>query len=289
MNLQSCYNTSEDTFPLPPHIKKIYGPFGFPETADKRRPHITSNLVMGLDGRAAFSELKGRAGGNEVSRSREDRWLMDFLRAHHDAQMIGASTLREELGASGKGLDYGIADEELRMYRRETLRFGLQKIIVLTGSGDVDLGGRLFSSPRVEPWILTSADGEKNIRARLKTTGGGKDIKIIAAGEGEHVDLEAAVQLLRRDHGIRTLLCEGGPTIYGELLKKQLIDEDFRTISLQVLGMSTNPEIERPTAYGEVTYAPETAPWFTLISLHYAVPYHAFFRLRYKGPRTFQS
>jgi riboflavin biosynthesis pyrimidine reductase len=289
MNLKLCYNASEDTFPLPPHLKELYGQFGFPEVTDERRPYITSNLVMGLDGRASFSELKGRAGGNEVSRSKEDRWMMDFLRAHHDGQLIGASTLREELGADGQGSDYGIDDEELRVYRQETLRFARQKIIVLTGSGDVDLSGRLFSSPRVEAWILTSAEGETNIRARLKTAERGETVKIVSVGDGEHVDLEAAVQLLRREHGIRTLLCEGGPTIYGELLKKKLIDEDFRTISLQVLGESTDPETERPTAYGDVSYAPETAPWFSLISLHYALPYHTFFRLRYKGPRTFQD
>jgi hypothetical protein len=73
MNLRVCYNASEDTFPLPRHIKERYGPFGFPEPADTRRPHITSNLVMGLDGRASFRELKGRAGGKEVSRSSKDR------------------------------------------------------------------------------------------------------------------------------------------------------------------------------------------------------------------------
>jgi len=47
---------------------------------------------MGLDGKASFRELEGRAGGRDVSRSREDRWLMDFLRAHHDGQLIGANS-----------------------------------------------------------------------------------------------------------------------------------------------------------------------------------------------------
>src|SRR5580658_2701222 len=103
MNLELCYNASEDTFPLPQKIRQFYGPFGLPEPGDKGRPYIASNLVIGLDGRASFSELKGKAGGKEVSRSTEDRWLMDFLRAHHDAQLIGSSTLREELGSSGKG------------------------------------------------------------------------------------------------------------------------------------------------------------------------------------------
>ncbi|HEV3219900.1 MAG TPA: dihydrofolate reductase family protein [Candidatus Acidoferrales bacterium] len=287
MNLQLSYNASEDSFRLPPRIKQIYGPFGFPAPRDAGRPYISSNLVMGLDGRASFRELKGRAGGNEVSRSKEDRWLMDFLRAHHDAQLIGASTLREEPGKTGQGLDFAIADQELLQYRQEILKLGKQKIIVLTGSGEIDLSVRLFNSPRVEPWILTSAAGEKNLRSALQKLEPKKELKIIRIGEDDRVDLAAAAQLLRQQHGVGTLLCEGGPTLYGGLLAKQLIDEDFRTISLQVLGASTDQAIVRPTSYGNVSYTPETAPWFTLISLHYSLPYHAFLRLRYQGPRTF--
>jgi riboflavin biosynthesis pyrimidine reductase len=97
------------------------------------------------------------------------------------------------------------------------------------------------------------------------------------------------VQLLRQEHGVHTLLCEGGPNLYSELLKKQFIDEDFRTIAFQVVGKSTIPGIERPTTYGDVSYTPETAPWFRLISMHVALPHHAFLRLRYEGPRKFSA
>ena len=289
MDLQLCYNASEDTFPLPRHIKERYGPFGFPAPADARRPYISSNFVMGLDGRASFRELEGCTDGRPVSRSREDRWLMDFLRAHHDAQLIGASTLREEPNPEGRGWDYGIDDEELRIYRQDILRLGRQKVLVLSGSGNIDVTLRIFSSPRVEPWIITAQEGQKNLRSQLKRLGREGTIKILSVGEGTRVDLVAVTQLLRQEHGIRTLLCEGGPTLYGEFLKNQLIDEDFRTMSLQVLGESTKPGIDRPTAYGQVSYTPGTAPWFRLISLHYALPHHAFFRLRYEGPRKFQD
>ena len=287
MNLRMCFNAGEDKFPLPPDIKKIYGPFGFPVPAAADRPYITSNLVMALDGKASFRELKGRAGGNVVSRSADDRWLMDFYRAHHDAQLIGASTLREELGADGKSLDYGIDDEELRVYRQNILKLGLQKVIVLTGSGNLDLSAPIFSSQRVEPWILTSAEGEKVLRAQLKSSAQNKALKIISAGAGGRIDVVAAIQLLHREHGVGTLLCEGGPNLYSELLKNKFMDEDFRTIAFQVLGKSTIPSVERPSTYGDVSYTPETAPWFRLISMHYAPPYHAFLRLRYEGPRNF--
>jgi riboflavin biosynthesis pyrimidine reductase len=289
MNLRTCFTTSEDNFPLPPEVKERYGAFGFPENTHADRPYITSNLVMALDGKASFRELKGRAGGNVVSQSADDRWLMDFYRAHHDAQLIGASTLREELGVDGKSLDYGIDDEELRTYRQNILKLGLQKVIVLTGSGNLDVNAPIFSSARVEPWIITSDDGEKNIRAQLKTSAQNSEVKIISVGAGGRIDVAAAVQLLRREHGLRTLLCEGGPNLYSELLKKQFIDEDFRTIAFQVIGASTVPGVERPTTYGNVSYTPETAPWFRLISMHYAPPYHAFLRLRYEGPRKFSA
>jgi len=260
MDLQLCYNASEDTFPLPLHIKQLYGPFGFPTRCDTHRPYISSNFVMGLDGRASFTELKGRTGGKEVSRSKEDRWLMDFLRAHHDAQLIGANTLREEAGPDGRGADYGIDDEQLREYREQTLGLDKQKIIVLTGSGNIDTTLRVFDSPRVEAWIVTSTAGENNLRSQLKVSGRKWPIKIVSVGAGKRVDLAAAAQVLWQEHGIRTLLCEGGPALYGELLKKHLIDEDFRTISLQVLGKSTKPRLDRPTTYGDASYTPESAP-----------------------------
>ena len=230
MGLQCCYSVSEDTFPLPQHIKGCYGPFGFPASLNASRPYITSNFVTGIDGKASFRELKNHTGGKTVSRSKEDRWLMDFLRAHHDAQLIGASTLRDESRLEGKGWDYGIDDEELRRYRQDTLGLGRQKVIILSGSGNLDLTLRLFSSPRVEAWIITTEEGHENLWAQIKRIGLEGHIKILSRGAGTKVDLVAVVQLLRQEYGIRTLLCEGGPTLYGEFLKSRLIDEEFRQV-----------------------------------------------------------
>ena len=160
-------------------------------------------------------------------------------------------------------------------------------MIVVTGSGDIDLGMRLFRSSRIEPWVLTSPDGERKLRSRIETAGNAGTIRVISAGSLKRVDLAMALKVLRQEHGIRTLLCEGGPNLYGQLLEQRFIDEDFRTISLQVMGESSQAGIKRPTSYGAVSYAPETAPWFKLISIHHALPYHVFLRFRYEGPRDF--
>lgn len=285
MPLQICYNSSEDTFPLPQHIKQLYGPFGFPPASHSARPYITSNFVMGLDGRVSFREIEGFTGGRVVSRSAEDRWLMDFFRAHHDALLIGGNTLREERGPDGLGWDFGIKDEELRTYRDQILGLPHLKVIVLTGSANINVNFNLFNSPRVEPWFITTAEGQEKLRMRLSGGSREKLPTIISAGSGSRVDVPLALQLLRKKHRVQTLLCEGGPALYGQLIEKNFVDEEFRTISLQVLGKSTNPQIERPTAYGDAGFTPEAAPWFRLISLHYALPWHAFLRIRYEGPR----
>jgi riboflavin biosynthesis pyrimidine reductase len=287
MLLQRCFNESEDRFALPDRIRELYGPFGFPAPRDNSRPYITSNFVMGLDGRVSFRELPGKAGGREVSRSPEDRWLMDFFRVHHDAQLMGASTLRDEKGPDGLGWTYAVKDEDLRRYREQTLKLGPQRVLILSGSGEIDLNFRVFRSPDVEPWIITASAGKASIEGRLEKLGRIATVKIVTVGEGSIVDMGKAVRVLRRDHGIHTLLCEGGPTLYGEMLKENLVDEEFRTISMQILGTSTKPDLQRPSAYGNATFLPETAPWFRLISMHYAMPYHLFLRLRYEGPRKF--
>jgi riboflavin biosynthesis pyrimidine reductase len=286
MNLHSCFNVSEDRFPLPERIRSFYGPFGFPEPpAD--RPHIVSNFVMALDGRASFREIKNHAGGKDVSHSKEDRWLMDFLRAHHDAVIMGANTMREEPGPDSKGWDYAIDDEELSAYRRDVLKLGPLKVIILSLCETIDFSMKLFNSTRVEPMVLTSSGGAKCALSQMAPQRPMREVKVIRAGEGAQADLPLAMQILRREHGIRNLLCEGGPTVYAEFLKQGLIDEDFRTVAFQVLGRSTNPEVERPTPYANLSFTPETAPWFRLISLHYSPPYHAFLRLRFEGPRQF--
>jgi len=281
--IQKLFNNSEDTFPLSQNFRDFYGPFGFPEPRDDR-PFISSNFVMSLDGLASYRELPGRNSGREVSRSADDQWMMDFLRVHHDALIMAANTLREERGPDGLGWDYRIRHEDLLEYRHNTLKLGKNRVILLTGSGEVDPRFHLFNSDRVEVWIITSKAGSEKIKATEFDPG---RIKVISIGESTRIDLKEVMRILRQEHQIKTLLCEGGPTFYGQLLDAKLIDDDFRTVSAQVIGKSTNSDIPRPTAYGNVSYFPETAPWFELISLHASLPHHLFMRWRYKGPRKF--
>src|SRR3546814_3976494 len=60
------------------------------------------------------------ASGFHIGQSEEDRWLMDLLRAHADALLVGVKTLTEEVEMRGygpRGPVYRIVNPELTELR----------------------------------------------------------------------------------------------------------------------------------------------------------------------------
>jgi riboflavin biosynthesis pyrimidine reductase len=52
----------------------------------------------------------------------------------------------------------------------------------------------------------------------------------------EGVELDRAMEWLRVERGIRSMLCEGGPTLHGRLREGGLADELFLTIAPKIAG-----------------------------------------------------
>jgi riboflavin biosynthesis pyrimidine reductase len=50
------------------------------------------------------------------------------------------------------------------------------------------------------------------------------------------VELDRALEWLRVERGIRSVLCEGGPTLHGRLREGGLADELFLTIAPKIAG-----------------------------------------------------
>src|SRR5271167_3510060 len=115
-----------------------YGKFGFPAPPTDR-PWIYANFVQSLDG---ITTLLGKHGsGGEISRSREDRWLMDLLRAHADGLLMGMNTMLEEQrsrGPQSRGIVFQVADPQLRALRKR-LGKGRERNIFVTRAVDLDL------------------------------------------------------------------------------------------------------------------------------------------------------
>jgi riboflavin biosynthesis pyrimidine reductase len=264
-------------------VYAAYGELGFPSPPPDR-PWIFANLVQTLDG--IVSLLGTEASGSDISQSPEDRWLMDLLRAHADAILIGMGTLRTEagLGRPGpRGPVFCIVDPPIRELRKK-LRRGPERNIFLTGSSDIQLDRyAAFDGKRAEPFLLTTSSAAEKLALQLRMR---PLVRVIVCGEGQRVDMKQAMCLLRHQFGIRYLLCESGPALYSNLLELNLMDEKFLTVSPIEVGLhvpqtedSGAPLAIRPTAFADGGLSKENAVHWEWLSCR-KVGDHQFHRFR---------
>lgn len=285
-NFEILFDSAEAPICEDPAYRR-YGNLGFP-LAPNERPWIYSNFVQSLDGIVSFQGLD--ATGGDISQLAEDRWLMDLLRAHSDGVLLGIKTLMEETQLLGnRGPIYAIEDTELRTLRGKLDRGG-EKNIFVTGAAYLNLNDyRVFDPGPVETFIITTRLGARRLAEKTSHP----HIQVIVAGEEAFVDLAEAMRILRRQHGIERLLCEGGPTLYGYMSRAGLIDEKFITISPVEIGLlipaeqepspseRSHPPNQRPTAFMAPGFTKENAPWWRWMSCR-RVGDHEFNRYRRK-------
>jgi riboflavin biosynthesis pyrimidine reductase len=265
-----------------------YGNLGFP-APHPLRPWTFANFVQSIDGIASF---KGKhATGGDISRSREDGWLMQLLRAHADAIIMGIGTLLEETRTlphvnEGRGPLYRVEDPTLRTLRNRLGR-GREKIVFVSGSAWIDPAlFRVFDGDEVDAFVLTGASGAERLAGKRLNV-------LVAPGPAGAVDLNAAMRLLSTELGIRYLLCEGGPTLYGNMSRVSLIDEKFLTIAPLEVGLfippdqepsaaeASHPPRQRPTTFTAPGFTSENAPSWRWMSCR-RVGDHEFNRYRRK-------
>jgi riboflavin biosynthesis pyrimidine reductase len=80
------------------------------------------------------------------------------------------------------------------------------------------------------------AEGYENVSGRLI---------VVESGSQGRVDLPALLRTLRGE-GVRALLCEGGPTLFGALQAESLVDELFLTIAPRLSGGEAPRILEGP-------------------------------------------
>ena len=132
--------------------------------------------------------------------NRADYELFHALRTRVDAVMVGAETVRVE--------GYG---------RMEPLA------VLVTRSARVPATVGLLKAPENRVVVLTpSADAELPECAA--------EVSYLRA------PLADGVRLLRAEHGVESVLCEGGPQLLGDLLRAGLVDELHLVIATKLAG-----------------------------------------------------
>ena len=197
---------------------------------------MVTNFVLTLDGRAT---IRGRSGpiGSEA-----DTAMLVALRTRVDAVMIGAGTMRAER--------YGrVVGDPAKREQRE--REGLPHdplMVIVSGRLDLPWDAPLFTEGWGEILICTDSEVEPPETAT----------PLRVARHPDGVDLAALLTELRREHGVRALLCEGGPRLHAELIDAALVDELFVTHAPK-LGGGEGPRLV--TGLSEAERAPLELAW----------------------------
>ncbi len=276
-------DTSCESPELPEPARGRYGRLDFP-AAPAARPWIYANFVQTLDG--IVSLLGDEAGGADIGGLPEDRWLMDLLRAHADAVMLGMGTLREEqrMGRPRtRGPVFRIMDAGMKQLRAHLQR-GRERNVLVTARADFQMSDfAVFDGEHVDVTVLTTREGAERLEAQRSSRADNPHVDIVAieAASGAGVDLRQAVAVLKRRYGINYLLCEGGPALYSGMLTAELIDEKFLTVSpIEVGRLSAHGP--RPTMLPNVGFGKSDAARWRWLSCR-KVGDHQFHRFRRNG------
>jgi len=197
------------------------------------RPYTIANFVASIDGRATIGGRSGPLGDDG------DHAIFHGLREQVDAVLAGTVTMGTER--------YGrILGKAHRRERRATRGLAPEPLACLiTRSGEIPSDIPLFAEPEARVVVFSPSPID------LSSTRAQVEVVCLDAGE---MTVTTALRRLRSDYAVRTLLCEGGPTLFGALLQEALVDELFVTIAPKLAGggrgptISSGPELAQPAA-----------------------------------------
>jgi riboflavin-specific deaminase-like protein len=200
-------------------VEDVYSNISFPKR--EKRPYVIINMVSSLDGKVVHEGKASQIG------SPTDRALMRTLRAHADAVMVGAGTLRAEK------LRLDVPEDISR--ERESRGLKPQPLaVVATMSGDVPLEKNLLGSSPDNLLILASP---KVPQSRLAALSRVANVQIMPDETGDpHLDPTEVLKVLKKRYAVDVLLIEGGPTFNHILISSCLADELFITLAPKLLG-----------------------------------------------------
>lgn len=170
------------------------------------RPYVILSAAMSIDGYLDTAAPPRLALSNAADFDR-----VDEVRAHSDAILVGARTVRLD---NPRLL---VRSEERRSRREaEGLPPSPWKVTV-TATGDLDPHAEFFTSGHGEKLVYCPRSAARDIRDRL-----GERATVV--GLGDEVTVADVVDDLN-DRGVRTLLVEGGGTTITQFLASGLVDE----------------------------------------------------------------
>jgi riboflavin biosynthesis pyrimidine reductase len=180
--------------------------------ADRGKPSVRFNFVSSIDGAATADGLSGGLSG------KADKRVFDILRRLCDVVLVGAGTVRAE-GYGAMRLDGPSVQ-----WRRAKGLPDQPVFAIVSGTLGLDAASAVFTEAPVRAIVVTIGSAPN---ARKETLSRVADVVI--CGE-ERLDARAMLAEFAK-RGLRQVLSEGGPTLFGTLLEADCVDELCLTVS----------------------------------------------------------
>jgi riboflavin-specific deaminase-like protein len=183
------------------------------------RPEVLINFAVTVDGKVTTRNLTPA----RFTSQRDKQRLLE-IRALGDALLVGRNTVEKD------NMSMGIPDESLRQSRLDRGQTAYPLRVLISNSGQISGALRVFQET-FSPIVLYSTQrmhpkNRETLRARADLHLSPSDI----------VDVKWVLEHLASSYHVRTLVCEGGPSLIRTLAELDVIDRIFLTIAPKLFG-----------------------------------------------------
>lgn len=189
------------------------------------RPLVIATFAMTLDGKVTTKNLSP-----VTFTSRQDKLHLFRQRSLADAVLIGHTSLKRDnvrLGLPKEMQENRVKEGQSRCPLR----------VIVSNEGKIDHRLKIFSSD-ISPIVIFSTRRmpQKYQRAlEQKAT--------LHLSDKANVDLAGMLKTLRNEYAVRTVACEGGPTLFRSLLEQGLVDRLNLTLAPYLFGGAEAPTL----------------------------------------------
>jgi riboflavin biosynthesis pyrimidine reductase len=190
---------------------------------------VYANFVSSIDGIVALEGGTAASGSIISGRNESDRFVMGLLRAFADAVLVGAGTVRAEGARAMWTPEYVFpaARESFAALRQSLKRQRTPRLVIVSARGDLDPSHQALQAGAL---VLTTMAAAPQLRKALPQA---NDVRAIS--EDERVGVDEIFDVLASE-GYRTILTEGGPHLFGQLVARNRVDELFLTVAPKLVG-----------------------------------------------------
>jgi diaminohydroxyphosphoribosylaminopyrimidine deaminase/5-amino-6-(5-phosphoribosylamino)uracil reductase len=179
---------------------------------------VTIKIAQSIDGSIADRRGESRWITGEMSRRN-----VHERRAAAGAVLVGAGTVaKDDPLLSSRGTNG-------RRRKRQPLR------VVLSGNLSVPATAKMFRSARKHPVVVFTTDRAAGRLRRKAAALERRGVRVIGLPGNSRVNLRAALRRLAT-MGVTSVIAEGGPGVWAQLLKEQLAEKLLVYVSPSIIG-----------------------------------------------------